>query len=146
MILAFVAEAVAFAPALGSVLLIDQALKLALVATLPDGRTVRLGSLGLIRPTRRAGTLAGAMGLPRGLLPVLWVAILVVILLAAPLLFESRLAWVALGGALGGAAGNLLDLFFRGGVVDYVDLRVWPAFNLADVAIVIGVLGAFVAG
>lgn len=47
---------------------------------------------------------------------------------------------VAGGGlVLGGAVGNLLDRVASGGVTDYVDLRVWPIFNLADVAIVCGV-------
>lgn len=43
------------------------------------------------------------------------------------------------GLVLGGAAGNLLDRISSGGVTDYLDLRVWPIFNLADVAIVLGV-------
>ncbi len=47
-----------------------------------------------------------------------------------------------LGAALGGATGNLLDVLRRGVVVDFVDLRVWPVFNLADVAIVAGVVVA----
>lgn len=42
---------------------------------------------------------------------------------------------VALG--LGGAAGNLVDRIARGAVVDFIDLRFWPVFNLADVAIVL---------
>lgn len=44
---------------------------------------------------------------------------------------------------LGGAMGNLIDRFFRGYVVDYLDFYWrswhWPAFNLADIAIVVGV-------
>ncbi len=44
---------------------------------------------------------------------------------------------------LGGAVGNLVDRIFRGYVVDYLDFHWrswhWPAFNLADVAIVFGV-------
>jgi signal peptidase II len=39
---------------------------------------------------------------------------------------------------LGGAAGNLLDRLTTGQVTDYIDLRVWPVFNAADVAIVLG--------
>jgi signal peptidase II len=41
---------------------------------------------------------------------------------------------------LGGITSNLLDRLRRGGVIDVVDLGVWPVFNLADVAIVAGVL------
>ena len=49
----------------------------------------------------------------------------------------------ALGLVLGGAVGNLTDRFVRGSgslgdVVDFIDLHVWPVFNLADTAIVIG--------
>lgn len=40
---------------------------------------------------------------------------------------------------LGGAAGNLFDRLQTGYVVDFIDLRFWPVFNLADVAIVAGV-------
>ncbi|OGX40339.1 MAG: signal peptidase II [Omnitrophica WOR_2 bacterium RIFCSPHIGHO2_02_FULL_68_15] len=40
---------------------------------------------------------------------------------------------------LGGAAGNLLDRLRFGYVVDFIDLRVWPVFNVGDSAITIGV-------
>lgn len=53
---------------------------------------------------------------------------------------EMPCAPVALGAGLGGAAGNLIDGMARGGVIDFIDLRVWPIFNLADVAIVAGAL------
>jgi signal peptidase II len=33
---------------------------------------------------------------------------------------------------VGGAIGNILDRFFRGYVVDFLDFRIWPIFNLAD--------------
>lgn len=39
---------------------------------------------------------------------------------------------------MGGAGGNLIDRLRFGHVVDYLDFRVWPVFNLADVAIVVG--------
>ena len=52
---------------------------------------------------------------------------------------------VALGLILGGALGNLVDrlaggIDFSGHVVDFIDFRIWPVFNLADSAIVIGVV------
>ncbi len=40
---------------------------------------------------------------------------------------------------LGGAIGNLIDRVWLGYVVDFIDLRVWPVFNLADSAITVGV-------
>ena len=46
---------------------------------------------------------------------------------------------VALGLVIGGSASNLLDRVRLGHVTDFIDLRFWPAFNLADSFIVIGV-------
>ena len=51
----------------------------------------------------------------------------------------ARLMVLGCGLILGGAAGNLLDRLAAGEVTDYVDLRVWPVFNAADAAIVLGV-------
>lgn len=52
-------------------------------------------------------------------------------------LFHAWPAQAGLGAALGGACGNALDRR-RGGVLDFIDLRVWPVFNLGDAAIVLG--------
>ena len=56
---------------------------------------------------------------------------------------RSTVHAVALGLILGGATGNLLDRVWRGPalsgrVVDFIDLHVWPVFNVADAAIVVG--------
>jgi signal peptidase II len=48
---------------------------------------------------------------------------------------------LCLGLQLGGAIGNLIDRVRYGYVVDFVDLSVWPVFNVADSAIVCGVIG-----
>lgn len=40
---------------------------------------------------------------------------------------------------LGGAIGNLIDRVRQGLVIDFFDFRVWPVFNIADIAICIGV-------
>lgn len=39
---------------------------------------------------------------------------------------------------LGGAVGNLIDRIFLGHVIDFIDFRIWPAFNIADSCITIG--------
>ncbi|MDY7041040.1 MAG: signal peptidase II [Chloroflexota bacterium] len=46
---------------------------------------------------------------------------------------------ISLGLQLGGALGNLLDRVQHGHVIDFLDFRVWPVFNVADSAIVAGV-------
>ncbi len=55
------------------------------------------------------------------------------------IMFESRL--VQLGAALfaGGALGNLIDRIRIGLVIDFFDFRIWPIFNVADIAICLGV-------
>ncbi len=45
---------------------------------------------------------------------------------------------VAFSLILGGAIGNLVDRIFLGYVIDFIDFRIWPVFNIADSAITIG--------
>jgi signal peptidase II len=48
--------------------------------------------------------------------------------------------WIAVGLLVGGAVGNLIDRVRADAVTDYIDLLSWPPFNLADVAITLGVI------
>ena len=48
--------------------------------------------------------------------------------------------WLPVGLLNGGALGNLVDRVREGAVIDFIDPVAWPAFNVADAAIVIGVL------
>jgi signal peptidase II len=65
--------------------------------------------------------------------------------LVALLVFFARhrdrpLVWLPTGLLIGGAAGNLIDRAREGAVTDFIDLPLWPAFNVADMAITVGVL------
>jgi len=83
-----------------------------------------------------------------GLLPggrPLFIALAVLLLgvgVWAPLVLDMRrpgLGHLGLGLLVGGGMGNLFDRVFRGGlVVDFVDFRFWPVFNVADIGIVVG--------
>ena len=53
---------------------------------------------------------------------------------------QPGLVKVALALQLGGAMGNLLDRFRHGHVIDFIDFHFWPVFNVADSAVVIGVV------
>ncbi len=73
------------------------------------------------------------------------VVVVAVLALGALLAFfvthlHRRLVWLPTGLLLGGAAGNLIDRVRLGGVTDFVQLPHWPAFNLADACITIGVV------
>jgi len=52
----------------------------------------------------------------------------------------SRIYIVAFSLILGGAIGNLIDRIIYGHVIDFIDFRVWPVFNIADSAITIGAI------
>ena len=100
-------------------------------------------SEGILRLTYVTNT-GGAFGLfANHTLPLILTAILAVVVLFLyyrHLPLENHLFRTALGLQLGGAAGNLIDRLYSGRVTDFIDIGMWPVFNLADSAIVIGVI------
>lgn len=72
-------------------------------------------------------------------------AVIAVIVVVAILVYyrylpaHNWLVRLSLGLQLGGALGNLADRLQHGYVIDFIDFKIWPVFNLADVAIVTGV-------
>lgn len=73
--------------------------------------------------------------------PVLLV-VTTLVLIAVGIGFRQRLCVLGFGPALvfilAGAVGNLIDRLRFGEVIDFLDLRFWPVFNLADVSITVG--------
>jgi signal peptidase II len=127
-------------------LVLDQATKLLAVAALAE-RSVDLGVLDL-RLVRNPGGAFGIPGFP-GLFILVTVVVLTLVARALPR--TERLSQATAFGLLtGGALGNVVDRIARapgfpsGHVVDFVDLRWWPVFNLADVGIVVGAASLFV--
>ena len=102
------------------------------------GDTVRLAGWLSLTPTLNTGA---AFGLLRGFGPFL--AVLAVLTAAVLLVYGTKserppLVTGALGLMLGGTLSNLADRLLRGHVYDFIDLRVWPVFNLADCALTVG--------
>lgn len=124
-----------------SVLVLDQSVKQAVSQNLRDGRVLNVFG-GLVRLDYTLNT-GAAFGMLRsgGLL----FAIIAATVSAGILFYYRRvtssglLVRAGLGLILGGAVGNLIDRIRLGYVVDFIDLRWWPVFNLADSAIVVGV-------
>jgi len=52
----------------------------------------------------------------------------------------SRIYIASFSLILGGAIGNLIDRIMYGYVIDFIDFRVWPVFNIADSAITVGAI------
>jgi signal peptidase II len=136
------------------VLAVDVATKVAVVATLghqthPPVRVV--GGLLEFVYTRNSGA---AFSLGTGLTLVFTaVAVVVVVVIVRESRHLVHRGWaVSLGLLLGGALGNLTDRLFRdpsplrGHVVDWIQLPHWPVFNIADSAIVVGGVLAFILG
>ena len=74
---------------------------------------------------------------------VIGATVVVLLGLLAFLAARSRsgwLVWLPAALLIGGALGNLADRVRDGAVTDFIDLPLWPTFNLADLAIVAGVI------
>jgi signal peptidase II len=52
---------------------------------------------------------------------------------------ERPYLWVPTGMLIGGAIGNLIDRLAHGAVTDFIKFPLWPAFNVADISITLGV-------
>lgn len=75
-----------------------------------------------------------------GLLLILISLSLILLFVWGHTLKHTRLSRWGIGLILGGAVGNWVDRVRVGAVIDFLDFRVWPVFNLADTAITTGVV------
>jgi signal peptidase II len=125
----------------GAVLTADQATKSWALRHAREPRHV-IGSLRLFVQFN-SGTAFG-LGQNSTAIIVAGVVVLVVVLLGLGRRASRTATWpaaVAMGLLLGGAVGNLTDRLVRhhhGAVIDFIDLRWWPVFNVADSAISVG--------
>lgn len=130
--------------AVAAVIMVDQLSKRAIASRLAENEIGwRLTFLGIQRVTppghrRRTSTR------DRCRLIGLWALAVGGSFLYAHVVMSSAglLPHMGLGCAIGGATSNMLDRFWRGSVLDFIAVGFWPIFNLADVAIVGGVLVA----
>ena len=85
-----------------------------------------------------------AFGLDPGGGRTLLIAVIALALLGLVLYFARHqakpLIWLPVGLLVGGALGNIVDRIRDGAVTDFLKIPLWPAFNVADVAITFGVI------
>ena len=122
---------------------LDQASKAIVVATVEPGDAITM--IPRVLWITHSTNTGAAFGLLRGSGQIVFLAALVVVVVMLAWFFYTREhmgAWsfFGLGLIIGGAVGNLADRVFRGKVVDFFDLHWWPVFNVADIAIVAGVI------
>ncbi|NMC51857.1 hypothetical protein GYA54_03980 [Candidatus Kuenenbacteria bacterium] len=89
--------------------------------------------------------LAFSLPLPEFLLPLFYFLVILVILVVFGLFLSSwrHCQWPCTIGywfIFLGAASNLIDRFRFSAVIDFIDLKFWPVFNLADIMIVVGII------
>jgi signal peptidase II len=124
----------------GVVVALDQATKQLVVSNIERGEHVNI-FFGLdLTNTRNTGVAFGAFE-GAGLLVAILIGVSLALLLGYFALHrDMSLLWLPVGLLLGGALGNLADRARDGAVIDFIDPVAWPAFNLADACIVIGVV------
>jgi signal peptidase II len=126
-----------------AVVVVDQVTKAAVVAN------VALGDNDAVFPgfdltyVRNSGVAFGALAGGGTIVWVLTLAALGGLLAYFALHADHPMLWLPVGIIAGGAIGNLADRARVGYVIDFIDPVLWPAFNVADICIVVGIL-AFV--
>ena len=124
------------------VVILDQATKLAVTMRLPLGSSVPvIGDLVYFTSVRNPGGAFGSFQSATGLLALITAATVIgigVLVKRSPRLPMPM--GIALALLLGGALGNLIDRLRFHHVIDFIDLRFWPVFNLADSAITVAIV------
>jgi signal peptidase II len=117
---------------------VDQSVKLLVLSRL-EGGCLSLGPLGEVRVARaRIWMMRTSRRVPGGVMWAVWIAATVA---SVAICRHAPAAGWALGLLVGGGLSHALETSFRGSVCDFVHLRFWPAFDLADVALALGAVG-----
>ena len=135
----FLRAAIAAAVFLG----LDQATKQLVIHNVDRGDSINVFFGIDLTNVRNNGVAFGAFAGGGALIGILTAVALAALLVYFFLRAGTPWLWLPVGVILGGALGNLLDRIRIGAVVDFIDPSFWPAFNVADMGIVIGIFGLF---
>ena len=125
----------------GAAILADQITKHLVASQLAVGEAVNVVGPFSIHHVHNSGIAFGLFDRATGMVIALTsVAVLWMLVFFARSGARHPVLPVALGLLIGGSVSNLLDRVRLGHVTDFLDLRYWPAFNLADMCIVVGVV------
>lgn len=126
-------------PFLG-LLIADQAVKHLVRTTMVQGQSIPIiENIFHITYIENPGAAFGILANQRMLFLVLTAVIVgVMIYLYCSLSNKKSLTAISLGIVVSGAIGNFIDRFMQGTVTDFLDFRIWPIFNIADIAICVG--------
>ncbi|HEY6779034.1 MAG TPA: signal peptidase II [Thermoleophilaceae bacterium] len=123
----------------GVVVAVDQATKQLVVSEITRGDQVSVFPGLELTSARNTGVAFGALE-GGGLVVAILIGVSLALLVGYFALHRDMpWLWLPVGLLLGGALGNLADRARQGAVIDFIDPVAWPAFNVADACIVIGV-------
>lgn len=123
-------------------LTLDQAAKLAIVRMIPVGESwPKSGFLHLTHATNLGSTLDLFSGHTIALIAGSTICIAMLMALYWPRPKTGARPQIAFGLMLAGALGNLIDRVLFGHVIDFIDVVPWFIFNVADIAILVGLVG-----
>jgi signal peptidase II len=118
----------------------DQATKAMVRGSLRPGQSREVvGGVDLVH-VRNDGVAFGALAGGGTVVALIVAAALAALLAYFAFHATSPLVWLPTGLLIGGATGNIVDRARLGAVTDFVKLPAWPAFNVADAAITVGVV------
>ncbi len=130
----------------GTALALDQATKTVALAALQPHVPVDVGPFLAMRLVFNTGVSFGLFATDANSfrIPLIVLTLFILFVLTMMAVQAGTRERAAIGAIMGGAGGNLVDRIWRGRVTDFIDLHVagwhWPAFNLADTAICLGVV------
>lgn len=121
------------------VLVLDQVTKQIAISVVDPGDPKQI-IFGIdLTNVRNSGVAFGLFGGGGDLVVIVTVVTITLLLVYFALHARRPGLWLVVGLVVGGALGNLTDRVRIGAAIDFIDPPLWPAFNLADVAIVCGV-------
>ncbi|MEW6213594.1 MAG: signal peptidase II [Nitrospirota bacterium] len=128
-----------------SIIAIDQITKYLIISNLNPSDAIEIFPFLYLVSVRNTGA---AFGMFKHVGSSFFITVsIIAIVFVIWLLIRDKEGYLSLSLILGGATGNLIDRVFLGYVVDFIDFSIgrfhWPAFNVADAALTVGVIIIF---
>lgn len=126
----------------GTILVLDQLTKYLIRASIDIGASIPVIP-GVFNITLTTNTGAAFGIFPGGSIFFIMASMTIIVLVMSMNLLnkaETAVYRISSGFVIGGALGNLIDRFIFGHVIDWLDFMIWPIFNVADSAVVVGAI------
>lgn len=118
----------------------DQLSKLLVEQNIEKGNSIYLAEIFRISNIKNTGTAFGMLKDSNVIFALLTLSVILGIIWYNRKIPKNNIAQTGFALILGGAAGNFIDRAFLNGVTDFIDFKFWPAFNIADSALTIGII------